>query len=52
MALSEELERLQKLRAEGALTEAEFVQAKAHVLGTTSAAAPLAAGGATFLHRL
>lgn len=52
MALSEELERLQKLRAEGALTEAEFLQAKARVLGNTPTAAPAGASDATFLHRL
>ena len=50
MTVSEELERLQALRERGALTEAEYAQAKARVLG----GAPAGAAGAhnNFLHRL
>jgi phage shock protein C len=33
MSVTDELERLEKLRASGALSEAEYVQAKAHALG-------------------
>jgi len=36
MSLAEELERLQQLRAQGALSEAEFQQAKARVIGSTA----------------
>jgi phage shock protein PspC (stress-responsive transcriptional regulator) len=46
MNVSEELERLQALRDRGAISEAEFAQAKAHVLGS----APPPHDG--FLHRL
>jgi len=45
MSVSEELERLQALRDRGAITEAEFSQAKARALGS----APVHGG---FLHRL
>ena len=46
MSLTDELERLQALRASGAITEAEYAQAKARALG--------GGGGAHsgFLHRL
>ena len=46
MGMTDEIERLQALRERGAISEAEFAQAKARVLG---------AGGAphdNFLHRL
>jgi phage shock protein PspC (stress-responsive transcriptional regulator) len=60
MSVTEELERLQALRASGALSEAEYAQAKAQALGggggaAGSAGASSAAGGAAhsgFLHRL
>jgi phage shock protein PspC (stress-responsive transcriptional regulator) len=53
VSLSEELERLQHLRAQGALSEAEFQQAKARVLGEPSGATHQAlAEEPTFLHRL
>jgi len=56
MTVSEELERLQALRERGALSEAEYAQAKAHVLGGAPAGAGSAAGAAgahhNFLHRL
>lgn len=45
MSVSEELERLQALRDRGAITEAEFAQAKARALGNS----PVHSG---FLHRL
>ena len=50
MTISEELERLQNLRERGALSEAEYAQAKARVLG----GAPAGADGThhNFLHRL
>lgn len=51
MSVTDELERLEKLRASGALSEAEYAQAKAHALGGGAAGS---AGGAHsgFLHRL
>ena len=49
MSVAEEIERLQALRDRGALSEAEFAQAKARALG---GAAPGGAGGDSFLHRL
>ena len=49
MTVTEELERLQSLRERGAISEAEFAQAKARALGTAPAAAPAHPG---FLHRL
>jgi phage shock protein C len=63
MSVTDELERLQALRASGALSEAEYEQAKAHALGGAGgggAGAGAAAGGAPgsggahsgFLHRL
>jgi phage shock protein C len=62
MTVSEELERLQALRERGALSEAEYAQAKARVLGGAPAGAEGAAGAAgaagadgthnNFLHRL
>jgi len=53
MSISDELERLEKLRASGALSEAEYAQAKAHALGG-GAGTPSGAGGphSGFLHRL
>jgi phage shock protein PspC (stress-responsive transcriptional regulator) len=51
MTISEELERLQALRERGALSEAEYAQAKARVLGGAPADAP-AAPQHGFLHRL
>ncbi len=57
MSVTDELERLEKLRASGALSEAEYAQAKAHALGggaSGAAAGNASAGGAHsgFLHRL
>ena len=57
MTVAEELERLQALRERGSLTDAEYAQAKARVLGDSANAAPGAASGAApahpgFLHRL
>jgi phage shock protein PspC (stress-responsive transcriptional regulator) len=56
MTVSEELERLQALRERGALSEAEYAQAKARVLGGAPPGAGGAAGAAgahnNFLHRL
>ena len=54
MTVSEELERLQALRERGALSEAEYAQAKAHVLGGAPADATAGATGVhgNFLHRL
>lgn len=56
MTISEELERLQALRERGALSEAEYAQAKARVLGGAPPTAEGAAGPAgvhhNFLHRL
>ena len=64
MSVTDELERLQALRASGALSEAEYAQAKVHALGggngggargggsaggTAGAAGPVHGG---FLHRL
>ncbi|HEX9139995.1 MAG TPA: PspC domain-containing protein [Steroidobacteraceae bacterium] len=48
MSVAEELERLQTLRAQGALNDAEFAQAKARVLGQ----AAHENGASTWLHRL
>jgi len=45
MSVAEEIERLQALRDRGTLSEAEFAQAKARVLGATAGAAPGAAAG-------
>jgi phage shock protein C len=53
MSITDELERLDKLRASGSLSEAEYAQAKAHALG--GGASSTGATGAThsgFLHRL
>jgi phage shock protein C len=50
MTVSEELERLQALRERGALSEAEYAQAKARVLGSAPASAD--ATHHNFLHRL
>jgi phage shock protein C len=47
MNVTDELERLQALRASGALSEAEYAQAKARALGGAAAGAH-----ANFLHRL
>jgi len=65
MSLADEIERLQALRDRGALSEAEFAQAKARALGGAApdSAAPAAAApppapaargaaGDSFLHRL
>ena len=58
MSVTDELERLQALRASGALSEAEYAQAKAHALGGSASgggAGTAGADGAThsgFLHRL
>ena len=63
MSISDELERLEKLRASGALSEAEYAQAKAHALGGATAGAGAGAAGTAgaagsggthsgFLHRL
>ncbi|MDE2220169.1 MAG: PspC domain-containing protein [Gammaproteobacteria bacterium] len=53
MSVTDELERLQALRASGALSEAEYAQAKARALGGAGGTAG-AGGGAHsgFLHRL
>jgi phage shock protein C len=51
MTVSEELERLQALRERGALSEAEYAQAKARVLGGAPAGAAASAHD-NFLHRL
>ena len=37
MSITDELERLEKLRANGSLSEAEYAQAKAHALGGAGA---------------
>jgi len=50
MNVSEELERLQTLRERGAISDSEFAQAKARVLGAGSPGAPPPHD--TFLHRL
>jgi phage shock protein PspC (stress-responsive transcriptional regulator) len=50
MNVTDELERLQALRASGALSEAEYAQAKARALG--GGAAGGAGAHANFLHRL
>jgi phage shock protein C len=47
MSVAEEIEKLQALRDRGALSEAEFAQAKARSLGATPATA-----ANSFLHRL
>jgi phage shock protein C len=56
MTVSEELERLQALRERGALTEAEYAQAKARVLGGAPSGSASSASSAgvhdNFLHRL
>lgn len=54
MSITDELERLEKLRASGALSEAEYAQAKAHALGSgTGAPAGVGSGPhGGFLHRL
>jgi phage shock protein PspC (stress-responsive transcriptional regulator) len=58
MSVSDELERLQALRDQGALSEAEFAQAKARVLGGAPGSAGDGSTGAvppphqSFLHRL
>jgi len=51
MTVSEELERLQALRERGALSEAEYAQAKARVLAGAPAGAAASAHD-SFLHRL
>ncbi len=58
MSVTDELERLQALRASGALSEAEYAQAKAHALGGGNSGGSGGAAGAAgaahsgFLHRL
>ena len=53
MSITDELERLEKLRASGALSDTEYAQAKAHALGGGAPGAPGTAGShAGFLHRL
>lgn len=59
MSITDELERLDKLRASGSLSEAEYAQAKAHALGGGSSAAggagtsgPSGSTHGGFLHRL
>src|SRR5438874_885234 len=58
MSLAEELQKLDALRASGAISEHEFALAKARVLqGTAAPAAPVDSGGSftsspNFLHRL
>ncbi len=59
MSITDELERLDKLRATGALSDAEYAQAKAHALGGGQAGAGSmgSTSGASsphngFLHRL
>ena len=58
MSVTDELERLEKLRASGSLSEAEFAQAKAHALGGGAAGGAGSGGGGGnaahtgFLHRL
>jgi len=57
MSITDELERLQALRSSGALSDAEYAQAKAHALGGGGSGASSgggASGGAHsgFLHRL
>ena len=50
MSVTDELERLEKLRASGALTEAEYAQAKAHALGGGAAGSPGSASGGNTAH--
>lgn len=59
MSVTDELERLQAMRASGALSEAEYAQAKARALGAGGGAAGTAGAGSAhgaahsgFLHRL
>ena len=54
MNVTDELERLQAMRASGALSEAEYAQAKARALGggTAATAGPGGAAHSGFLHRL
>jgi len=52
MSVTDELERLQALRSSGALSEAEYAQAKAHALGGGSAGGSGGAAHSGFLHRL
>jgi phage shock protein PspC (stress-responsive transcriptional regulator) len=55
MSITDELERLQALRERGAISEAEYAQAKAHALGGGSGAGTAGAGSGPhsgFLHRL
>ena len=55
MSITDELERLDKLRASGSLSETEYAQAKAHALGGAAAGAGANAAAPThngFLHRL
>jgi phage shock protein PspC (stress-responsive transcriptional regulator) len=55
MSVTDELERLEKLRASGALSEADYAQAKAHALGGAGTGNASTTSGPThggFLHRL
>ena len=57
MSITDELERLDKLRANGALSDTEYAQAKAHALGGGGAGSVGGTSGASsthsgFLHRL
>ncbi|MGH8252635.1 MAG: PspC domain-containing protein [Steroidobacteraceae bacterium] len=56
MSITDELERLEKMRASGALSEAEYAQAKAHALAGGSSATGSAGTSSAphngFLHRL
>jgi phage shock protein C len=54
MSVADELERLQTLRAQGVLSDAEFAQAKARVLGqnTHESVAGGTSAASAWLHRL
>jgi phage shock protein PspC (stress-responsive transcriptional regulator) len=45
MSIADEIEKLHRLREQGALTEAEFAKAKAEILGGSSAGAPPGTSG-------
>jgi len=52
MPVADDMERLHALHARGALSDAEFAQAKAQVLGGPAADAGPGTARPTFLHRL
>ena len=53
MSIADEIQKLESLRASGAITEPEFAAAKARILDATPPVPAPAAGGETnFLHRL